>query len=250
MSASAASGRSRSAVLPVPLRRIALAGEPVDYRLVRARRRTIGMHVGADGLVVRASRWVTIGDVEATLREHAAWILRRLAEWRSQRRDVLPEVWTSGAPILFQGRDLRLDLRRAPETTIVTDLVNVTVCHPTPDDEQEIAACVGRWLCAEALAFAEPRVAASAARFRAATPTVRLSNARSEWGSCNRKGEIRFSWRLIQLPPELAQYVVAHEVAHLIELNHSPRFWALVEALYPAYAKARRALVEWSVVLA
>ena len=118
----------------------------------------------SDGLVVRASRWVTIGDVEATLREHAAWILRRLAEWRSQRRDVLPEVWTSGAPILFQGRDLTLDLRRAPETTIVADLVNVTVCHPTPEDEQEIAACVGRWLCAEALAFAEPRVAASAAR--------------------------------------------------------------------------------------
>jgi predicted metal-dependent hydrolase len=249
MSASVARGRSRSAVLAVPLRRIALAGEPVDYRLVRARRRTIGMHVAADGLVVRASRWVTIGDVEATLREHAAWILRRLAEWRAQRRDVLPDVWTSGAPILFQGRDLTLDLRASPQTSIAADLVNVTVLHPNPDDEQEVAASVGRWLRAEALAFAEPRVAASAARLGAGTPTVRLSNARSEWGSCNRKGEIRLSWRLIQLPPELAQYVVAHEVAHLIELNHSPRFWALVEALHPAYAKARRALAEWSSVL-
>ncbi len=237
-------------MLPVPLRRIALAGEPVDYRLVRARRRTIGMHVGADGLVVRASRWVTIDDVEATLHEHAAWILRRIAEWRSQRRDVLPEVWTSGAPILFQGRDLTLDLRRAPETTIAADLVNVTVRHPTPDDQQEIAACVGRWLCAEALRIRRTSRGRERGALEAGTPTVRLSNARSEWGSCNRKGEIRFSWRLIQLPPELAQYVVAHEVAHLIELNHSPRFWALVEALYPAYAKARRALVEWSVVLA
>ena len=78
---------------------------------------------------------------------------------------------------------------------------------------------------------------------------MRLSNARSEWGSCNRKGEIRLYWRLVQLPPDLAQYVVAHEVAHLIELNHSPRFWALVETLYPAHAAARRALVEWSALL-
>lgn len=239
----------RAAELSVPLRRVALAGEAVDYRLVRARRRTIGMHVGSDGLVVRASRWVTIGDVEATLREHAAWILRRLAEWRSRRRDVLPEVWTAGAPILFQGRDLTLDIRPAPRPAVAADLVNVSVGHPTPDDEAAIAACVTGWLRAEALAFAAPRVASCAARLRAGTPSVRLSNARSEWGSCNRKGEIRLSWRLIQLPPELAQYVVAHEVAHLVELNHSPRFWALVETLHPACARARRALAEWSAVL-
>jgi len=54
---------------------------------------------------------------------------------------------------------------------------------------------------------------------------------------------------LIQLPPELAQYVVAHEVAHLVELNHSPRFWALVESLHPGHAAARRALSDWSTVL-
>jgi predicted metal-dependent hydrolase len=245
----AAAGRSRSAVLPIPLRRIALAGEPVDYRLVRAKRRTIGMHVGADGLVVRASRWVTIGDIEATLREHAAWILRRLAEWRARRRDVLPDVWTSGAPILFQGRDLTLALHRSPQTSVAADLVNVTVHHPAPHVEHEVAVCVAHWLRDEALGFLAPRVAACAARIDAGTPIVRLSNARSEWGSCNRKGEIRLSWRLIQLPPDLAQYVVAHEVAHLIELNHSPKFWALVETLYPAHAAARRALVEWSVLL-
>ena len=88
---------------------------------------------------------------------------------------------------------------------IAADLVNVTVHHPTPEHRAEIAACVTGWLRAEALAFAERRVAACASRLRAGTPTVRLSNARSEWGSCNRKGEIRLSWRLIQLPPDLAR---------------------------------------------
>ena len=244
----AARDESRKAALPVPLRRIALAGEAVDYRLVRAKRRTIGMHVDAEGLVVRASRWVTIRDVEDTLRVHAAWILRRLAEWRD-RRDVLPAVWKSGAPLLVQGRDLTLAIHAAARPSIAADLVNVTVRHPAPHDERGIAAFVDRWLRDQALHFLAPRVAACAAQIGAASPAVKLSKARSEWGSCNRKGEIRFSWRLIQLPPELAQYVVAHEVAHLIELNHSRRFWAIVEALHPGHAAARRALVEWSVVL-
>ena len=82
------------------------------------------------------------------------------------------------------------------------------------------------------------------------SPSVRLTNARSEWGSCNAKGEIRLNWRLVQLPPMLAEYVVAHEVAHMIELNHSARFWALVEALLPGHAALRRQLDEWTALLA
>lgn len=231
------------------LRRILLDGEAVDYRLVRTKRRSIGMQVGLAGLTVRASRWVTIRDIEAALREHAAWIVRRLAEWRALRRDALPGEWKTGAPILLQGRELALAVLPARKKDIAADLLNLTVLHPSPHDEEALATFVVRWLKDEALRYVAPRVAACAARIDAGSPSVKLSNARSEWGSCNRKGEIRLSWRLIQLPPELAQYVVAHEVAHLVELNHSPRFWAMVETLHPGHAAARRALSEWSAVL-
>jgi predicted metal-dependent hydrolase len=94
-----------------------------------------------------------------------------------------------------------------------------------------------------------PRVAAYASRIAATVPPTRLSNARSEWGSCNHKGEIRLNWRLVHLPPGLADYVVAHEVAHLVEMNHSRRFWALVETLFPGHASARRALGDWTALL-
>ena len=121
--------------------------------------------------------------------------------------------------------------------------------HPSPHDEEQVAAFVGSWLKDEALRALVPRVAAFASRIATALPPTRLSNARSEWGSCNHKGEIRLNWRLVQLPPDLADYVVAHEVAHLLELNHSPRFWALVESLFPGHAAARRALGEWTALL-
>ena len=231
------------------LRQITLGGEVVDYRLVRVKRRSIGMQIGFAGLTVRASRWVALRGIEAALREHAAWILRRLAEWRAQRRDVLPREWKTGAPLLYQGRDLALAVYPARRKEIAADLLNLTVLHPAPDDERQVATFVVHWLKDEALRLLAPQVVTFAATLALPAPRVRLSNARTEWGSCNRNGDIRLSWRLVQLPPHLAHYVVAHEVAHLVELNHSARFWALVETLYPGHAAARRALHEWSALL-
>ena len=230
-------------------RRITLAGHPVDYRLIRARRNSIGMEIGLSGLIVRASRRVGVREIEGALAERAAWIVRTLAAWRARRRDVLPREWKSGAPILFQGTELALELRAARVQQVVADLFHLTVRHPAIHDPSEVAAFVGAWLKAEAQRLLAPRVAAFALRVVGELPPTRLSDARSEWGSCNHKGEIRLNWRLIQLPPHLADYVVAHEVAHLVELNHSPRFWAIVESLFPGHAAARRALGDWTALL-
>ncbi len=232
------------------MKRIALGAETVDYRLVRARRRTIGMEVDLTGLTVRAPRWVTLSEIEAALQERAGWIARALAEWRGRRRDVMPREWKSGAPILYRGRELALEVFPARRVRIAPDLFNLTVLHPHARDEMLVAELVGKWLRDEAWSFVAPQVEHYARRLTAAAPTLRLSNARSEWGSCNARGEIRLNWRLVQLPPTLAEYVVAHEVAHLVELNHSPRFWALVETLIPGHAALRRELEDWTALLA
>ena len=71
---------------------------------------------------------------------------------------------------------------------------------------------------------------------------IGLSSARSQWGVCTEGGPIRLNWRLVHLEPQLADYVVAHEVAHLKEMNHSKRFWAHVASLYPAWREAREEL--------
>ncbi|NCV71165.1 MAG: M48 family peptidase, partial [Betaproteobacteria bacterium] len=69
-----------------------------------------------------------------------------------------------------------------------------------------------------------------------------LSSARTRWGSCNAKSVIRLNWRLIHKDPMLIDYVVVHELAHLKELNHSPRFWAIVESVLPDYRERKRLL--------
>ena len=236
---------------PLPsTREIVLAGRTITYRLIRARRRSIGMGVDLDGLTVRAPRWVAVRDIEQALTERGAWIVRSLDEWQKRRRDVMPREWKSGAPILYRGRELSLEVFPARRSRIAPDLFNLTVLHPRAQDESEVAQLVGSWLRDEAWTLVAPRAAVYAQKLDREAPVLRLSNARSEWGSCNARGEIRLNWRLVQLPPALAEYVVAHEVAHLIELNHSPRFWALVEELMPGHVALRRELEDWTALLA
>jgi hypothetical protein len=208
------------------------------------------MEVHLEGLTVRAPRWIAIREIEEALIERAQWIVKSLAEWRARRRDVMPRRWESGARILYHGRELALALFNARSAEIRADLFHLTVRHPSADDEAQVSAAVGRWLKDEAWALVAGRVAFHARHVVPSPPAVRLSNARSEWGSCNAKGEISLNWRLVQLPPALADYVVAHEVAHLVELNHSARFWALVEKLLPGHGALRRELDEWTALLA
>src|ERR1700686_2127950 len=194
------------------------------------------------GLSVRAPSWVSIREIELALRERAEWVIKTLAEWRGRDKEALPAQWCEGAGLLYRGRPLTLALFPARKKTIAADLLHLTVLHPNPGDEGEIAAFVGRWLKEQALALLAPRVLHFASQVTGVSPAVKLSSARTQWGSCNHKGEIRLHWRLVQLPPAVADYVIAHEVAHLVELNHSPRFWALVESLLPGHAEARREL--------
>ena len=88
-------------------------------------------------------------EIDATLAERGAWILRSLDEWRARRRDVLPREWKTGAPILYRGRELALVLATAPKREIAADLLNLTVLHPAAEDERQVAAFVTALACAK-----------------------------------------------------------------------------------------------------
>ena len=224
------------------LRRLVLGNRVVDYRLIRYRCRSINMRIDHRGLIVRAPRWVTLRDIESALGERAEWIVKTLAQWRDGNRSSLPAEWHTGATLLYQGRSLTLLLVPGRRSSIAADLLDLVVVHPAPADTAQVGAFIARWLKDQALAQLTTRVLHFARRLDVTPPSVKLSEARTQWGSCSHRGTIRLSWRLVQLPSGLADYVVAHEVAHLAELNHSRRFWALVEVLLPGHADARREL--------
>ncbi len=229
--------------------RIALGEDIVEFRVVRARRRSIGIRIGVAGVTVRAPRRASLRDIEAALREHGPWVVQKLALWQSRRRNIVPSRWIPGAPIAYRGQMLSLDIVADRRRRIRVDRAVFSIAHPAPDDEPAIAAYAGTWLRRDARRILSVELADLAQRLGAPAPPMKLSSARSRWGSCNAKGEIRLNARLVHLPPELARYVVAHEIAHLVHLDHSPRFWALVATLHERHREARRELAQWAAAL-
>lgn len=216
---------------------IALGGRWIEYRFRRRRRRTIGISVDASGLAVSAPLRAPWREIEAFLRQKERWILRKLEEWarlprpaivRGESGESLPLF---GSAVTLEVSTGRRAVHRQPERLLVS----------APSSQRVAKVLIG-WLKSEALEALTPRAAHYAARLEVAPPRVALSNARTQWGVCTEDRSIRLSWRLVHLEPRLADYVVAHEVAHLVELNHSKRFWNLLARLYPEWRRARRQL--------
>jgi hypothetical protein len=136
------------------------------------------------------------------------------------------------------GDPLTLEVRQGGRA-VRRDAGRLVVCVPAPVRAAE--TLVG-WLKTRALEVLVPRAEHFAARLGVAAPCVGLSSARGQWGVCMAGGAIRLNWRLVHLDADLSDYVVAHEVAHLVEMNHSKRFWSLVSGLYPAWREARERL--------
>jgi predicted metal-dependent hydrolase len=215
---------------------IELGGRAVEYRFARRRRRTLGISIDGDGMRVSVPLRAAWREVEAFLRAKERWILDKLDEWSRVPKAPLI-VGLSGESMPLFGEPHALEIREGARA--VTRFPGRLVV--TAPRWRALETLV-RWMKAQALEVLEPRVAHYAARLGRPAPRVLLSNARTQWGVCSADGSIRLSWRLAQIEPRLADYVVAHEVAHLVELNHSRRFWNLVATLYPDWREAREHL--------
>ena len=221
-------------------RRLTLQGRPVEYRVSRSGRRSIAIVIDAGGVAIRAPWAAPSRAIEAFLAEQARWILARLDAWRDAPRPVRVHG-VAGETIPVFGEQLRLDLRRGAGAARCTpDALVLEV--PDPLDDAAVRGARVAWLKRTPLDAFAPRAAQYAAHLGLAAPRVALSLARLRWGSCAPNGRIRLAWRLVHVAPRLADYVISHEVAHLLEPNHSRRFWSVVESMYPDFRNARRGL--------
>ena len=213
-----------------------LPGGALQCRLrLSNRRRTLALRVSAAGeVVVNAPQRLATGEIEQFLRKHVDWISERLAAVRAEAF-----AWRDGAALPLRGETLRLRM------------VEFNACPPVHQGEHlvcgggeaaHIAAQVLRWYQREARAILLERLAHHADRAGLALPPMRLSNARSRWGSLSAKGVVSLNWRLIKASPEELDYVICHELAHFRQRNHSPAFWREVATLFPDYLRVRAKL--------
>jgi len=229
------------------LRRISLNGNEVAYVLMRCRRKTIGMRVDSSGLTVRIPPRESLRWVESVLQKKAEWIVKKLDEWKN--RKPRGPVWEEEAvfPLLGEPWQLVATAIGSAQMVRVSEKAGVEqkqlrLSLPPVMTSRQIEGIVMNWYRSNALACFSDRIEHYAPRLGVAPPQLKLSYARTLWGSCTTRGVVRLNWRLIQKPLHLVDYVVAHELSHLIEMNHSAAFWRTVERVYPNYAAARKEL--------
>ncbi|SES93358.1 hypothetical protein SAMN05216326_10743 [Nitrosomonas marina] len=225
------------------LRQIRLAGEVIDYRIKRSGRKSVGLRICQQGLQVNAPHDLTSAQIDAIVLGKTDWILEKLVIWRNKLSQDTAVGFLPGTAVF----PLLGDLWK-PEIT-----VNGQLCMVPADSAEKklsdryLSSEVFRkwmidWYRQRALACFSERLALYADRLNLPYPPFKLSHAKTRWGSCNSSGVIRLNVRLVQLPLFLVDYVVAHELCHLFEMNHSSAFWKRVAAIYPDYQHARREL--------
>ncbi|WP_309677896.1 SprT family zinc-dependent metalloprotease [Polaromonas sp.] len=216
----------------------------VAYEFKRGKRRTIGFSVGAEGLAVRAPKWVPLHEIDKSVLEKSGWILKKLQETRARhaRLESARIDWKDGASLLFLGEavTVRLDPRHGfggVGAELLQRCLHVGLPHSaTPGQIGDMAQA---WLMRQAKQLFIERLNHFAPQLGVQWNKLSLSSAGTRWGSASSNGSIRLNWRLIHFRPAVIDYVVVHELSHLRVMDHSPRFWDTVRAVVPDYAQLR-----------
>ncbi len=208
-----------------------MAAEPLDYT-VRRSSRARRVRVAVDpvhGVEVILPQRAAAGEAERAVVELRPWIDRRLREADAARAAVAAR----GSTVPYLGADLRLIPQRGR-----------TRVHRRGDDllvpEGDPSEALERWYRRMARDEIAPRLDAAVAALGTGYTALTIRNQKTRWGSCSSTGAMSFNWRLLLAPEEVLDYVVWHEACHLLVMDHSPRFWALVERHVPGYAAPKR----------
>lgn len=245
----------------------------IPFELKRSSRRTVGITVDFGGVRVTAPKRMSMERILELLATKAIWILKKQAEFEQKKPQ--PKRYTSGETFLYLGQEVVLELGSKPATGIQeqpkrpdspalqSDLFSFDYSVPVVKSTKTKPAktqvsleghrlkvshapnprlALERWYKLEAEQVLKSRVEHYSQKLGWPTPKVLIRDQKRRWGSCNAKGELRFNWRLVMAPLAVLDYVVVHEMAHLKVLDHSSKFWRLVEQIMPDYKTHHRAL--------
>lgn len=210
-----------------------------------ARRRTLSLELRADGsLTVATPRGLSLASIRAFVESRRAWIDAKRALLVPSKPSAMGFPFHSGARLPFLGTELALNVAIAPARRAAcrceSGNLMISVAHPGA-----VRPAIERWYRRAAATHAAARLAHFAPLAGRAARKLVIRAQRTRWGSCSARGTISLNWRLMQAPAEILDYVVVHELCHLLVPDHSARFWGEVARILPNYRQQRAALREF-----
>ena len=201
-------------------------------QIIRTRRKTFALIVQRDGsLVVRAPLRATDDQVADLMRKKEKWIKAKQELARQTYAKTLPKEYVNGEGFLYLGKPYQLAIvdNQQPPLTLSDQFYLSKSALPHAE------AVLKAWYAQQAFQVISERVKWYAAQNSYFYQGVKITNARTRWGSCGPRGSLNFSWRLVMAPVRVIDYVVVHELVHLREKNHSKAYWNKVKLLMPDY---------------
>lgn len=217
-----------------------------SYTVKLQRRKTIGLYVLQDGRIeVRAPMRTAQRTIVAFVEQRADWVLKTRAR-QLQRQQWQTSIETNGST-WFLGTPRVLDIRRAGVAAVECDEERIRVGLRDPDSAEQLERHLNNWYRAQAETIFAERLLLVCQRFPGilAAPELRLRRMRRRWGSCSRTGRVTLNVDLVKLPLELVDYVIAHELCHLSEFNHGPKFYRLLEFAMPDWKRREQLLKQF-----
>lgn len=218
---------------------------PLNIHLIRSRRRrkTLSLRIEEDGRVVLSVPYRTPkGEIQQFLNEKKTWILQKVSE-RERRIRESRKAFIPGERFLFLGESYPLEIRnldhREPPLTFSSG--KFILGQEYVDKVRDLFI---EWYKREAKETIVKRVNDYSQKLRLFPKAIRITSARSRWGSCSGENRLSFSWRVILAPLAIVDYILIHELAHIKEKNHSRPFWRYVESILPDYRQRRLWLKE------
>lgn len=221
------------------------------HRSRRARRLSLRLDPSRGLVFVVPQRWrMETIDFDALLRERSDWVFRTLDRVARLERAAPKLTLTDGSTFSLLGKETTIRVHCLAKKRTVVKMIGNELHVQTPNaDPDHVRAAATAWFRYVAAKIIPERVAQLNAPLGFHFKNVIVRDQRSRWGSCSRRGTLSFNWRLLLVPPSVMDYLIFHELAHLQEMNHSIRFWRLVQKLCPTFRESERWLKRFGIAM-
>ena len=226
----------------VKKRQITLNGQTISYNLNRsARAKRVRLEIKRDtGLTVIVPRSYRLDHLSSFLEAKQSWILGNLAKREEMQSLYIRKELKNGDTIPYLGRDLKLVIQENHRNNNNVKLVRDTLLVSLRSGNGSLNVALERWYRVQAAEMIKKKAAELSARLALRYNRLTIRGQKTRWGSCSRKGNLSFNWKLLMSPEPVIDYVIIHELTHLKEMNHTKRFWQLVAEQCPRWRQHRK----------
>lgn len=213
-----------------------------DYRVVYSNRKTLSIIVERDrSLLVRAPRGMSVEEIEQLVNEKKLWIYEKIRHPQKYPPMPAKKEFVTGETVLYLGRNYRLEITDENIEGIQFD----SRFYVPRRQKSRVSELFQAWYMERAQEKLLPRIRRFAESMGAAYNHLLISNLRYRWASCTPRNNLNFNWRIIKAPMYVIDYLIVHELAHLLEPNHTTRFWNIIAVQIPEYEKPKKWLRDY-----